>query len=151
MKFKKDTRDKFWQKLEAKIQKIATKKDKLFSPSGKWKKLIKKEKSFKVFSVNGEWVRANLSVIFGHGGSGLVHEFIPIDEIWVATHHPKDCSCRKVKKNRKMSLGYRDSTILHEMTECGAMKKGIIFWKAHQIALQAEIKAEILKDPYSEI
>jgi len=37
MKFKKDTRAKFWAITEAKIQKNAHKKDKKFKLSGSWK------------------------------------------------------------------------------------------------------------------
>ena len=149
-KFKKDTRDKLWADLELSIQKRATKKDPKFILKGNWKKFVRNQDGFKVFRVDGEWVRNNLSIIFGHGGHGRVHEFIPLNEIWIDTHH-EDCKCKNVRKDRKMSKQYTDSTTLHEITECQEMKKGAIFHHAHQTALQKEISAGIIPDPYTEM
>ena len=151
LKFKKDKRDKLWADLEIDIQKRGKKKDKRFVLTGKWKKFVRKQDGFKIFAVDGEWVRNNLSVIFGHGGHGYVHEFIPLNEIWVATHHFEGCECRNVKKGQKASQQYFDSTTLHEIAEFKEMKKGMSFWKAHQIALQKETEAGSLKDPHLEL
>jgi len=148
LKFKKDNRDKLWKKLELQIQKRGNKKDKKFILAGPWKKFVKKQDGFKIFAVDGEWVRNNLSVIFGHGGHGYVHEFILLNEIWVATHHFKGCGCRNVKKGQKVSQQYFSSTALHEIVEFKEMKKGMSFWKAHQIALQKEIEAGFFKNPH---
>jgi len=147
IKFKKDNRDKLWSELELKIQKRAKKKDKKFILSGKWKKFIRRQEGFKVYAVDGEWVRNNLSVIFGHGGHGYVHEFIPRNEIWISTRHYEDCGCENIKNGQKVSKAYFDSTVIHEITEFKEMKKGMIFWKAHQIATQKEVEAGILKNP----
>ena len=151
MKLKKDKRDKFWAKLELKIQKRTKKKDETFALSGKWKKFIKKQNGLKVFAVDGEWVRNNLSVIFGHGGHGYVHEFIPLNEIWLSARHFDGCGCENIKKNQKVSKQYFESTLLHEITELKAMKKGLSYWKAHQISLQKEREAGILQNPHREI
>ena len=147
--FKKDNRDKFWTKLEKNIQNSALKKDKRFVLSGKWKKYVRRQDGFKVYLVDGEWIRNNLSVTFGHGGHGYVHEFIPNDEIWVEKNHPE--SINNIKKGEKMSKKFIDSTIIHEMTEFKEMKKGLNYWKAHQIALEEEKELGLLKDPYKEI
>lgn len=151
MRFKKDTRDKLWARLERDIQSRGRKKDKKCALSGKWKKFVRKQNGSKIYAVDGEWVRNNLSVIFGHGGHGYVHEFIPLDEIWVGTQHFDGCDCKNVKKNQKASRPYFDSTAIHEITEFKLMKKGMIYWRAHQIALQKEIEVGLLKDPHTEI
>lgn len=151
IKFKKDNRDKLWAELELKIQKRGSKKDKKFVLTGKWKKLVRNQEGLKIFKVDGEWVRNNLSVIFGNGGHGYVHEFIPANEIWVDTHHFENDGRNNIKKGQKLSPEYFDSTVIHEISELKEMKKGLIFWKAHQIALQKEKEAGILKNPYKEI
>lgn len=150
MKIPKDKRSKLWSEIEKDVQTRAPKKDKKFNLAGKWKKFLRQEGGFKVYVVRGEWVRNNLSIIFGHGGHGFVHEFITHNEIWIDTHHI-DCNCKNVRKDRKMSDSYRDSTTLHEITEYIEMKKGKKFWLAHNLALEAERKAKILPDPYSEV
>ena len=151
IKFKKDNRDKLWSELELKIQKRAKNKDKNFVLHGKWKKFVRKQDSLNVYSVDGKWIRNNLSVIFGHGGHGYAHEFIPNNEIWINTHHPDDCRCKNVKKGRKMSKEYFDSAVIHEITEFKEMKGGRSYWRAHQIALRKEKEAGMLKNPYREI
>jgi len=151
IKFKRDNRDKLWAKLEMEIQKRGSRKDKKFVLTGKWKRFIRKQNEFNIYAVNGEWVRNNLSVIFGHGGHGYVHEFIPLNEIWAATHHFEGCNCSNVKRGQKVSQQYFDSTVIHEIAEFKEMKKGLVFWKAHQIALQKEREIGILKNPYKEV
>lgn len=149
-KLKKDNRNKLWAELEVDIQKQGKKKDKNFILRGAWKKFVKKQDGFNIYAVHGEWVRNNLSILFGHGGHGYVHEFIPNSEIWVVTHHFKECGCHGVRKDKKISHRFFNSTALHEITEFQEMRRGEIFWKAHQLALQQETKAAILKDPYTE-
>ena len=151
MKFKKDTRAKFWAITEAKIQKNAHKKDKKFKLSGSWKKFLYKKNGVKIFEVDGSWIRNNIMAWFNHGGHGYVCEYIPLDEIWVIKTHPLDCKCTNVPKNRAMSENFRKSLILHEMTERNLMKKGMVYWKAHQLALEAERKAGYIKNPDSNI
>ncbi|MDP3901516.1 MAG: hypothetical protein Q8Q37_00880 [bacterium] len=147
----KDKRDKLWAKLERDIQSRGHKKDRRFSLTSSWKTPLEKLGKFKIFVVDGEWVRNNLSVIFGHGGHGLVHEFIPLDEIWVDSHHHKSCSCKKVKKNRKASDPFMFSTVVHEIVEYQEMVGGKNYWQAHNIALQSERDMGVLKDPHEEV
>lgn len=147
----KDNRRFSWRGLEATIQRVATQKDPHLSFRGKWKKYVKTQDDLKIYAVDGDWVRANLSVIFGHGGHGFVHEFIPMSEVWVATHHFKGCGCRGVRKDLQMSWRCFKSTTLHEIREFQEMKKGKIYWSAHQTALRAERAAGFLLDPFTEL
>jgi hypothetical protein len=141
MKIPKDTRDKFWQKIELAVQKTSKDKDpKANLLPTKYKKFLRVQDGFKVYAVDGNWIYNNLSVIFGHGGHEYVHEFIPRGEIWFATTH-HHCKC-KVKPNAPISQGYFDSGILHEITECKEMAKGTKYWAAHNIALEAERRAK---------
>lgn len=151
-----DKRDKLWSKIEADIASRIKDKDKKFILKGRWKKFVRKQVNFKIYAVDGLWVRNNLSIIFGHGGHAYVHEFIPLDEIWIATHHYHDnkwshCGCNNVKKNQAVSKNYFDSTVIHEITEFKEMQKGSTFWKAHNIALDKERELGLLPDPFTEI
>jgi hypothetical protein len=146
----KDKRNKLWAELELDIQNAAGCKDPVFRLKGKWKKRRGDYMGFKVFSVDGSWVNHNLSVIFGHGGHGLVHEFVPKDEIWIASRHQHDCGCKKVRRDRMVSRRFFASTVLHEAVECSMMKRGLNFWNAHQEALRQEKLAGILRDPFEE-
>ena len=155
-KYPKDHREKIWATLEADIQSRGENKDKKFKLSGKWKKFLRMQDGFKVFAVDGAWIRNNLSIIFGHGGHGYVHEFIPLDEIWISTHHYtenkyNECGCGNIKKNQPVSKNYFDSTTVHEITECLAMKKGKSFWISHNAALEKEREIGLLKDPNTDI
>lgn len=139
--------DKFWRGLEKDVQDTADKKDPKFVLKGPWKKFYKNVDGFRVYIVNGEWVYNNLSIIYGHGGHGFVHEFIPKSEIWVASHHPKDCHCKGVSKDRKATQEFIDSTIIHEIEEFKRMSRGMPYFKAHTKANKAEIDAKLLKMP----
>jgi hypothetical protein len=150
IKILNDHRDKLWAKLEADIQARGRKKDSKFRLSGPWKRFVRNQDGFKVYAVDGKWVRNNLSVIFGHGGHGLVHEFIPMDEIWIGTHHYhenpwSECDCGK-GKNAKVSKAYFDSCTAHEIAEHLEMKKGKPYWVAHQLAIEEERKLGLLPD-----
>ena len=130
----------------------AVRKDAAFVLSGPWKRFVREQDGFSVFAVDGEWVRNNLEVIFGAGGHGYVHEFIPLGEIWVSTHHYDGCGCDNLKSiDQPVSQQYFDSTVIHEITEFGEMKGGKTFWEAHQIALDKEREVGILKDPHTEV
>ncbi|MBT9130992.1 MAG: hypothetical protein DDT40_01091 [candidate division WS2 bacterium] len=155
-KIPKDDRDKLWKTIEADIQDRGSKKDIKFVLKGKWKKFVRMQDGFKLFAVDGTWIRNNLSVIFGHGGHGYVHEFIPLDEIWISTHHYNEnkwsrCKCNNVKENQKVSTAYFDSCTIHEITEFMEMRKGKSYWVAHQIALNKEREIGLLPDPDTEI
>jgi hypothetical protein len=143
-----DKRDKFWSALELKIQITALNKgheDKIFIPS-EYKKFRRTQEGLYVYEVDGPWIYRNLSVIFGHGGHAFVHEFIPHGEIWVSkTHH--NCSACTVPKGQEISKGYMDSLILHESKEYLRMKKGFIYWAAHNLSLEDERRAKFPIEP----
>lgn len=154
----KDKRKLSWQGIEKEIRLKGSKKDKKFVLKGPWKKFVRKQDGFSVYAVDGNWIRTNLSVIFGHGGHGFVHEFIPHDEIWIETNHFgnsefNSCNCDNLKtKNQKVSQQYFDSTTIHEITEFKEMKKGKEYWESHHIAIAKEIEVGLLGDnPYREI
>lgn len=154
--FPKDKRDKLWAELEADIQARGGKKAAGLTLKGKWKKFIRTQDGFKIFAVDGAWVRNNLSVIFGHGGHGYVHEFIPLDEIWIGIRHFHEnewsqCGCKNIKKNQKFSKKYFVSCVIHEIMEFKEMKKGKPYWIAHNIALDKEKEAGLLSDPNTDI
>lgn len=142
MVFKKPKRYNFCENLERDIQFRASMKDSKFKLDGDWKIFIRKYKGFKIFAVDGEWIRSNLSAIFGHGGHGYVHEFIPLDEVWVDTFHYRnanyDCGCSKRYKGGKVSQHFFHETIKHEVAEWIEMDKGKPFWRAHIVALKKE-------------
>lgn len=151
-------RDKLFQQFEAKIQSNSNLKDKSFTISGLWKKFIRLQSGYKVFKVDATWIRKNLCVYFGHGGHGLVHEFIPIDGVWISTHHynnTKDpvfsCICKTNKINQKVTKNYFESTVVHEISECNFMKQGKTYWQSHQLALDAERQLGLLTDPYEDL
>ena len=147
MRFKKDNRDPFVKHLEKEIQQGDDKKDPHFKLEGDWKKFLRTQDGFKIFAVDGNWVKENLSEIYNHGGHGLVHEFIPDDEIWISTHHHANCK----QKFQKVSKEFFESAVIHEIEEYHQMKKGLPYWKAHQLALEKEKEAGLLKDPEKEI
>jgi hypothetical protein len=139
-------------KTALEIQERAKKKDTNFCLSGKWKTFVREYNGFKVYAVDGEWLRNNISIHFGAGGHGLVHEFIPLNEIWVSTHHFIGCGCSNLKEaEQPVSENYFDSTVIHEIAEFMQMEKGMPFWKAHEIALEVERKIDLLKDPHTEV
>lgn len=147
-----DDRKITWAEIEADIQLAGYNKDPEFYLYGKWKELVRTlDDGIRVYAVDGSWVRNNLSIVFGHGGHGLVHEFIPLDEIWVSNKHQKSCDCRGVSDDLAVSENFFNSTVLHEHVELKAMRDHADdFWTAHQKALAAELDAGILDDPFTE-
>lgn len=152
-----DKRDKTWSILEKEIQSRAKNKDESSVIDGEWKKFVRAQSGYNIFSVDGRWIKTNLCVYFGHGGHGLVHEFIPLGEIWVSLHHYKEgnseishCKCKVNQRWPKVSKNFFDSTVIHEITECDEMKKGKTYWKAHQMALQKERELGLLPDPFDD-
>ena len=146
---KKDERPDYLEELEKNIEDVSVDKDSTFVLKGPWKRFIEEKEGLKIYEVDDHWVHTNLSVLFNHGGHGLVHEFIPIDEIWVGKIH-FNCTCKNVVNLQPVSLLFFNSTIHHEITELKEMKKGKTYWEAHQIALQAELDLGLLTDPYSD-
>ncbi len=91
-------------------------KDPGFEIKGLDRKLIEERDGFKIYEVDGEWIRNNIDVGFGTGGHGLVHSYIPMDEIWVWP----------VTENKW-------SIALHEMIEFNLMNdKDMKFPEAHK-------------------
>lgn len=144
----KDDRQITWAELEAKAAEQAPKKDPNFKLEGPWKSFLKDQDGYKVYIVDGNWVRANLSIIFGHGAHGFVHEWCPNDEIWIDECHLDGCC--NTQPGSKCSKNFIESTILHEITENKEMRKGKPYWIAHNMALETEIEAGFLKDPYND-
>ena len=142
---RKGTAEKAWRDIESDIQKRALSKDKTFRLDGAWKTLLKIQDGFKVYIVDGEWVRNNLSVIFGHGGHGWVHEFIPLNEIWVSNIHPKDCDCGCKGKGSPQTPSQIEAVIIHEIHEAKEMSDGKTpFYKAHHLATKVELKSGLV-------
>jgi len=108
------------RRMEAEILRRASLKDKKFRLEGKWKTFLRRQDRLRVYQVDGEWIRSNLSVIFGCGGHGYVHEFIPLGEIWVTTDNNME------------------HTIIHEITEYRLMEQGMAYEPAHKRAEAAE-------------
>ena len=148
IKTPQDNRNITWTELEEKAQERASQKDPNFKLEGHWKEFLREQDGYKVYMVNGEWVRTNLSIIFGHGAHGQVHEWCPNDEIWIDRYHLDGCC--GTNPGDKCSDNFIESTILHEIIENKEMRKGTSYWVAHNIALKAEIEAGFLKDPYDD-
>ena len=157
IKIPKDKRDKLWGILEEEIQSHAWKKDKTFILKGKRKKFIRNESGYKIFMVDWNRIRNNISCYFSHGWHSLVHEFIPSNEIWIASHHNNKntckeltCICKTRTKWQKVSKNYFDSTTIHEITENKEMKKWKSYRESHNIALEKERQIGLLLDPYTD-
>ncbi|HCJ66661.1 MAG TPA: hypothetical protein DHV62_04865, partial [Elusimicrobia bacterium] len=85
------------------------------------KESLGEQYDFKIFKVDSEWIKNNLDVTFGTGGHGLVHSYIPMDEIWVDP---------KVQK--------KESLIRHEIIEHLLMKEqDLNYKKAHKKTSEA--------------
>ena len=146
MKFKPDKRKDSLASIEKEVQNTNSKKDKNFRLTGWWQKYIRLEDGFAIYEVDGNWIRNNLSIMFGYGGHGFVHEFIPNQEIWVEKNYPE--TINGLVEGQQMSQKFFDSIVIHEITEFKEMKKGTCYWKAHQIALKKEKEIQLLKNPY---
>ena len=88
-------------------------------------KKLKNYKGYKIFIVDGELLRNELDIDFVMGGNGLHYLYIPIDEIWVDKIYYKTKEVNAI--------------ILHEYTELKAMKQGIGYEKAHDMASFKEL------------
>jgi hypothetical protein len=138
--------------VEADIQMRAPNKDRSFKIGGSWKKYLFDMHGYSVFAVNGSWVRTNLSILFGHGGHGYVHEFIPVDEIWVGTRHWDEnefnnCGCSQSVVSAAVSKEYFLSCVVHEIAECEQMKQGAPYLPSHIKSLKLEKALGLLQDP----
>ena len=138
------------ERSEDDIQARFHNKDRSFWLKGPWRRLRETRNGLNIVTVDGEWIRNNLSVDFGHGGHGMVHEFIRPDEIWVATHHYPDCGCQKDDIWQRMSEACYQTTVVHEMAEREAMLSGMGFARAHGMAQEAERVAGWMADSYDD-
>jgi hypothetical protein len=145
-----DNRKITWSEFEDEIQKRSNLKDTSFRLTGPWKKFLRSQDGYQIYVVDGEWINNNISILYGHGGHGCVHEFIPMDEIWVSKCH-MNCDCVNSYPGKPMSEKFMDSTILHEIKENIEMRKGENFWIAHNKALDEERKAGLISTPYTEL
>ena len=138
-----DDRTLSWAEIERWIAARAGKRDPSYRPAGNWRTFLRKEGEFSVYTVDGLWVYNNLTVQFGHGGHGYVHECIPLDEIWVAKAHTGECAYSNEDSaahavGTPISQRERDLIIVHEISECKLMAVGYDFWTAHHIAVRKE-------------
>lgn len=89
-------------------------------------RLLRDERNedFKVFLIDGEFVRDELDINFCLGGHHYVYDFIPEEEIWVEE--------MKDERDTKDNMG-------HEIYERRLMKEdGLEYEKAHEKALVYE-------------
>jgi|SRR3989339_782826 len=145
-----DTRPIAESQLERKIQLRAQKKDPDFKLEGEWKKFVREVNGVRIYQIDSEWMRTNLLGSWNHGGHGYVCEFIPINEIWIGNIHPDNCPCKGVNDKREISPRYFESCAIHEARERELMSRGMVYWKAHQIATELEKQIGLLPDGYSE-
>ena len=108
--------------IERKIQERADNKDPKLKILGLEKDYVTTFKGFKVYEVDGEWIRNNLDVIFGSGGHGRVHTFIPKGEIWIAKGY---------------NTHYQARCILHEANEFKLMNR-LPYYHAHKNSQKEE-------------
>jgi len=125
------SRSRLWGNLEADIQERSADKDEGFELNGEWKRFVGNNDGMKVYEVDPEWIRTNLSVCFGTGGHGRVHEFIPMDEIWVAPTWAD---------GTKLTDDDLSNVIAHEIFEFRKMGESDSFLEAHRKAETAESK-----------
>lgn len=102
--------------IDSAVRSRWNKKDKDLEIVGLEKKFLGEKDDFRIYRVDNEWIKNNLDVGFGTGGHGLVHSYIPLDEIWVSPN-----------VENKWSIA------LHEITEFNLMKKKAMKYKeAHK-------------------
>src|SRR3990167_2716325 len=138
-----DTHNAFEEEIESEIQARARNKDSKFSffltaylAELGIVKFLRHQKGFQIYLVDANWIRDNLDVTFGHGGSGMTYPFIVLNEVWVSDKHSR-CICVNIQEGQAVSQQFLDSTILHEIVECEEMKTGKRYWEAHLIASKA--------------
>ena len=150
-------RTKEWAIWELQIQQKAKNKDKDFLLSlanflemRKVLTFVREQDGFEIYRVDTEFIRNNLIADFEHAGHGFVHLLIPMNHIWIGTRHFNGCKCKNIREDRRISKNNFESSVIHEITEFKLMERGMSYEEAHRIALEAERKAGILRDPYTE-
>ena len=139
-----DTRTLSWAELERDIAERAIKRDPTFRLTGLFDThYLRDQDGFRIYIVDAEWVYNNLTVQFGHGGHGYVHECIPLDEIWIAKEHTAECAYQEEEREahrigKRIQDKEREAIIVHEIAEFRAMQSGMEFWAAHNLAVEVE-------------
>jgi hypothetical protein len=87
------------------------------------KKFIGISKGYRIFLVNGEYIRNNLETSFTMASHHWMSRFIPQDEVWI---------------DDKMSDLDKVAVIHHEIYELLLMQKGLPYEKAHARATRSE-------------
>lgn len=92
------------------------------------KKQIGKYRGYKVYEVDGNYVRNNIDIDFVGGGNPARYQYVPEGELWI----------ERLGDNEKTDvMGF----IKHEYTECERMKKlGETYEEAHEVASEVEKK-----------
>ena len=88
-----------------------------------WKVFWKSDGKFKIFKVDGNYIRNNIEVEFTLGGHHLRYKFVPDNEVWI--------------ENLSSEFDM-ESNLLHELTEIGLMEKGMKYEDAHERAAETE-------------
>ena len=83
---------------------------------------------YKVYTVNGDYVKVNHSIEFVEGGNFKVYDFIPENEIWI---------------DNKVDEKDFKFIILHEYVEVKQMLKGLDYDSAHKIANEVELEHRV--------
>lgn len=122
--FLPDTRRVTVSDIEDAVRSRWHRKDPKLEIKGLNKKDIGKRENFDIFTIDCEWIRDNLDVTFGTGGHGLVHSFVPMNEIWIDP-----------------VVESRESLIFHEIAEHLFMRDlGLKFPEAHKRAIKISKK-----------
>jgi hypothetical protein len=110
-------------------EKASRRWEKKLGPTTKtvWKKDTgeRLEPNFKVFLVDGNYVRDNMDPTFIQGGNEFRYNFVPKNELWVDWHMPEE------------EYPY---VLFHEHYESLKMKAGWSYERAHDAAKRAENK-----------
>ena len=89
-------------------------------------KLLGKIESYKIYTVDGVYLRLHVDIDFCEGGNPGRYSYVPKDEIWVEDGYGlQDTLC----------------TLFHEIVECRLMiRDGLDYSHAHDLAAEHELK-----------
>lgn len=121
--------------VEAAIASRWYRKDAAFQIEGLPKTRLGESAGFTIYRIDAEWIRDNLDTTFGTGGHGLVHTFIPLDEIWVDD-----------REQPWPQVALHEAVEFHHM-----MEQNDEYWAAHQKALRAEHHARATPDTLEDL
>ena len=92
------------------------------------KKFLKYHKGYKIFVVDGNYIRNNIDIDFVGGGNPARYQYVPDGELWI----------EKLSNNEESDI---EGFIEHEYTECERMiNKGETYSQAHDKASKVEKK-----------